>query len=308
MKGYKEVKNSAGIRRNDELGVLELRGDDALDFLDRSVTNELDGMDNEGRRALYLTPEGRTRADLHVLDAGNRLLVVTARANEMKETWEKNIFIEDVEVAKTEYEVVELRGSDSADVLDSLTDELPNEPHDFAVIEFGAEEPAYVMRASLSVEGYILLPSGVSADNFLGDADIPRFSDSTAEILRVESGIPAFENELEGNIPLEAGLYDVVSFEKGCYIGQEVVARVEQRGGGPSRRLLGFALSGEAEEGDAVLAGGSAVGEITSVVESPEYGHIALGYIDIETGSERDEIEIGSEGIKAEVRELPFEK
>ncbi len=99
--------------------------------------------------------------------------------------------------------------------------------------------------------------------------------------LRVEAGVPAMGAELtEKTIPAEAGILDAtVSFTKGCYTGQELVARIDSRGGNVARRLLGLRLDGPADPGAALEAGGKSAGWLTSVAHSPELGWIGLGYV-----------------------------
>ena len=101
-------------------------------------------------------------------------------------------------------------------------------------------------------------------------------------ILRVEAGIPVFGVDMdESNIPIEAGLWDALDFEKGCYVGQEVVARIKWRGH-VNWHLLGFSVAGEQvpTAGDEVYSDERKVGRITSGVYSPYFKKpLALGYI-----------------------------
>src|SRR5439155_18585633 len=132
----------------------------------------------------------------------------------------------------------------------------------------------------------------------------------TAEVLRVESGIPKFHQDMdEQTIPLEAGIEArAISLTKGCYVGQEVIIRVLHRGHGRvARKLVGllFADGEPPERGATVLAAGRDVGDVTSAVWSPARQRpIALAYV------HRDFIAPGTsvavEGRSAEVTALPF--
>ena len=100
--------------------------------------------------------------------------------------------------------------------------------------------------------------------------------------LRVEAGIPAYGVDMdESNIPIEAGLWDALDFEKGCYVGQEVVARIKWRGH-VNWHLLGLLLDGDTvpKPGDEIFSGERKIGRVTSGVFSPSLGKpIALGYL-----------------------------
>ena len=106
-------------------------------------------------------------------------------------------------------------------------------------------------------------------------------------------------------IPQEAGLNArAVSFEKGCYVGQETVARLYFRGK-PNRHLRGLRLSGPATTGDPLRLGEREVGRLGSVVESPLHGRIALALVRREA-SPGDSLVVGDDGVRAQVVDLPF--
>ena len=123
---------------------------------------------------------------------------------------------------------------------------------------------------------------------------------------RVESGRPRYGIDLDDTvIPQEAGLNArAVSFEKGCYVGQETVARLYFRGK-PNRHLRGLKLSGPAAPGDPLRLGEREVGRLGSVVESPLHGRIALALVRREAAP-GDALAVGDDGVSAEVVDLPF--
>lgn len=269
--GYEAAHDAVAWTRPD-VGVLRVTGEDARDFLDRTVTADVDASD-EPKHALFLDPEGKTRDSLRIVPQEDGFLVVSRRPDETADEWRSNIFVEDVEVDNADVSVVSLQGPDAADAV----------PEDAT---------AYETRRS---------PSGgfdVIADGFTPDA--PRYDDY-AEALRVEAGVAGFENELEGRVPVGARL-DIFSEEK-CYVGQEVVARIRQRGGGPSRLLAPLEdVPEEAETGDTVRYDGRAAGELTTVTESPRHGRTALGYVEADAIGEK--VEVG--GDEAQTHEPPL--
>jgi folate-binding protein YgfZ len=142
-------------------------------------------------------------------------------------------------------------------------------------------------------------------EQLLRDAGVAEVSEEAAEILRIESGRPRFGLDMgPESMPAEAGIVErAVDFEKGCYIGQEPVARLHYRGK-PNRTLRGLRLSGTAETGQPLLLGEREVGRIGSTCLSPALGPIALAIVrrEAEVG---DRLTVGGE-ISAEVVELPF--
>ena len=131
-------------------------------------------------------------------------------------------------------------------------------------------------------------------------------TEDDAEVTRVERGRPRFGVELDDSvIPQEAGLNDrAVSFTKGCYVGQETVARLFYRGK-PNRHLRGLKLSAPVAPGAELKLGAKAVGRLGSCVESPRHGTIGLAIVrrEAEPGAT---LAVGEDGTTAELVELPF--
>jgi folate-binding protein YgfZ len=131
-------------------------------------------------------------------------------------------------------------------------------------------------------------------------------SEEAAECLRIESGRPRFGLDFDvDTIPEEAGLNErAVSFTKGCYVGQETVARLHYKGK-PNRHLRGLRLSEPAESGQALRLGERQVGTIGSVAVSPVHGPIALAVVRREA-TPGDTLEVGDSGATAQLVDLPF--
>ena len=131
-------------------------------------------------------------------------------------------------------------------------------------------------------------------------------SEAAAEILRVESGRPRFGLDMDDTtIPQEAALNErAVNFTKGCYVGQETVARLFYRGK-PNRHLRGLRLSAPAATGEELRLGERVVGHVGSSVVSPALGPIALALVrrEAEPGAT---VDVGEHGATAVVVQLPF--
>ncbi|MGN6870582.1 MAG: CAF17-like 4Fe-4S cluster assembly/insertion protein YgfZ, partial [Solirubrobacteraceae bacterium] len=139
----------------------------------------------------------------------------------------------------------------------------------------------------------------------LADASAVPVAEAAAEVLRVEHGRPRYGIDLDDSvIPQEAGLNErAVSFTKGCYVGQETVARLYYRGK-PNRQLRGLRLSAVVEPGEELGFEGRVVGRVATVAQSPRFGPIALALVRREAppGST---VSVG-DAVTAEVAELPF--
>jgi folate-binding protein YgfZ len=283
-----------------DAGKLALVGPQAREFLDGQVTNEVASLEvGAGAYAALLTPKGKMLGDLRVLRvAENELLLICERValQAIFDTVRRALLGWDAELEKRTVQMGLLSLIGQADALIPGLDaeEHASEPFDdgFAVrTDVGIDlvvpaERTEAMRATL-------LADGVSEIN----ADV-------AEVLRVERGRPRYGVDLDDSvIPQEAGLNErAVSFTKGCYVGQETVARLHYKGK-PNRHLRGLRLSEPLPNGTALRLGAKEVGTISSSVVSPDLGPIALALVRREVAP-GDEIEAG--GAKATVVELPF--
>jgi folate-binding protein YgfZ len=183
--------------------------------------------------------------------------------------------------------------------------QLPGAEHSHELMEIGG----VATRAIRTDVGVDLLCDSGDTEALLGElAELGAapVSEAVAECLRVEHGRPRYGIDLDDSvIPQEAGLNArAVSFTKGCYVGQETVARLHYRGK-PNRQLRGLRCSTPVHTGDPVTAAGRVVAQIGSAIESPRFGAIALALVRREAppGSE---VQVGTDSVSAEVVELPF--
>ena len=163
---------------------------------------------------------------------------------------------------------------------------------------------ARAIRTDLGID---LLCDAADVDGLRAALGVAAVSEAVAECLRVESGRPRYGVDLDDTvIPQEAGLNErAVSFTKGCYVGQETVARLHYRGK-PNRHLRGLRLSSDAvATGDELVYDGRTVGRLGSVAVSPRFGAIALALVRREApvGSV---VVVGDGAAQGEVVELPF--
>ena len=183
--------------------------------------------------------------------------------------------------------------------------DLGRAEHDNVRTEIGGAE-AILVATDAGVDVFCAAGDTAAVRAALEAAGAVPVSEEAAEIVRVEHGRPRYGADLDDNvIPQEAGLNErAVSFTKGCYVGQETVARLFYRGK-PNRHLRGLRLSAPATGGDVLRLGEKEVGRLSSALVSPAHGPIALGLVRREA-QPGDTVAVGDGDITAEVVELPF--
>ncbi len=305
---YELVTEGCGLLDRSERGKLALTGSDAKSFLQGQVTNDVEALQaGHGCYAAFLTPKGKMLGDLRILDTGSVLLLDTERValQELFNMIRRFSIGYDVQLHKRTVEcgLLSLIGPAAASI--TPAEAVPEEEHAHAPVSVAGIE-ARAVRTDVGIDLLCDASATGPLTSALRDAGAQPVSESVAECLRVERGRPRYGIDVDdGVIPQEAGLNErAVSFTKGCYVGQETVARLYYRGK-PNRRLRGLRLSALAGTGDAVELDGRQVGALGSVVSSPAKGPIALALIRREAppGSS---VRVGEQQIAAEVVELPF--
>jgi tRNA-modifying protein YgfZ len=305
---YRAITEACGVLDRSERGKLALTGADAASFLQGQVSNDVESLTaGTGCYAAFLTPKGKMLGDLRVLDTGDELLLDTERSalQDLFNMIRRFSIGYAVELHKRTLErgLVSLIGPASTDIVGAH--ELPESEHAHAPLEL----TGITVRAIRTDVGVDLLCDSADTQALveaLTAAGASPVSTEAAECLRIEHGRPRYGVDLdESVIPQEAGLNDrAVSFTKGCYVGQETVARLFYRGK-PNRHLRGLKLSAPAQSGDEIELEGRPVGRVTSTAVSPRLGPIALAFVRREAppGSS---VLVGTDGVSADVVELPF--
>jgi folate-binding protein YgfZ len=298
------LTESCGLVDRSERGKLALTGSEAKSFLHGQVTNDIEGLEpGRGCYAAFLTHKGKMLGDLRVLDLGAELLLDTERValQELFNMIRRYKLGRDVELHKRtlEWGLLSLIGPDARRVAgaEDLVEEHANRRAEIA----GA--PVVLVATDVGVDVFMPAESKEAVATALG---VPAVDEEAAEVVRVERGRPRYGIDLdEGVIPQEAGLNErAVSFTKGCYVGQETVARLHYRGK-PNRHLRGLRLSAPASSGDVLRLGEKQVGRLGSVAMSPVHGPIALALVRREAAV-GDTLAVGDGGVTAEVVDVPF--
>ncbi|NIB98447.1 aminomethyltransferase family protein [Halobacterium sp. R2-5] len=313
---HRAVRNVVGITEH-AFDVVVVEGEDRHEFVDDTVTNRVPTEDGEGVYALLLDPQGRIRADCYVFATGDSLLVFfpAGEGEAVAEEWSERTFVQDVDVehATDRFGVFGAHGPKATEKIASVLGGAspPEEPLRF--VRGSMEEGVTVIRDDdlAGEEGYIVVCAAADAGPVfetlvVRGLNATPFGRRTWETLTLEAGTPLFATELEGRIPNVLGLGNAVDYEKGCFVGQEVVSKVQNRGQ-PSSRLVGLVSEELPEAGAAVTRDGDDVGEITRAAVSPlREGPVAFAEVDygVSDGSLTVETEDGD--VSAEVSDLPF--
>ena len=308
--------HGCGLLDRSERGKLALTGPGAVEFLNGQVTNELATLrPGEGCYAAFLTHKGKMLGDLRILAVADRdgapvevaeLLLDTERVTlqalfDMIRRFKVGY---DVELHKRTIEcgLLSLIGPEADTIAGA--EQLAASKHAHLAQELGG----IAVRAVRTDVGVDLLCDAADTEQLAAAArerGAAPVDEQAVECLRIERGRPRYGLDLDDSvIPQEAGLNDrAVSFTKGCYVGQETVARLFYKGK-PNRHLRGLRLSEPAAPDAELRLGERPVGRVGSSAVSPALGPIALALVrrEAEPGST---VSVGERGT-ARVVELPF--
>jgi len=307
---YRQLREECGLLDRSERGKLLISGAEAADYLQGQLTNDVEAIGpGEGTYAALLDRKGHLQGDMRVLrpGAGPDLLLDTEP--EALEAVRRHLGMykigREVDVADVTAEraLLSLIGPRAVEIAGCA-----------ALPENFCEEVTIAGTSVLAVgtdAGIDLIFEAEARERVaeaLLSAGAAEVTPEAAEILRIESGRPRFGAEMgTETMPAEAGIVEqAVSFTKGCYIGQETVARLHYKGK-PNRHLRGLKLSAAAgvQPGNAVLLGEKEVGRLGSTGVSPAFGPIGLAILrrEAELGAT---VAVGEDGVTAEVTALPF--
>jgi folate-binding protein YgfZ len=274
----RQIAQRAGFWFRPDLEVVRVQGDDRLSWLNGQVTNDLRALEKSGSvHALAVHVRGKIMAELWVVAKSEELLIVIPKSSTelLLESFERYIIMEDVELVRwREAQVLSVLGPEASQLSAAATVAVatgyPSDELGIGGYSFVGEAGALATIAS-SLEAAGAVP----------------IDESGYELVRLRAGVPRFGLDFgERTYPQEAGLKQLVSFQKGCYLGQEVVCTLENRG--KLTRQLALFQGPIAEPGSALPPTGAALktandespGEITSAVYDADAGEVlALGYV-----------------------------
>jgi folate-binding protein YgfZ len=297
-----------------ERTLLSLTGRDRVRWLNGMVSNNVrDLAIGHGVYAYVLTPQGHIQADAYAFNRGESLLVETdgAQAETVLRIFRKYIIMDKVEIQdlSEKIAVLGLAGPKSRDVLTTLglSADLGSLQlvdvnwNDIAVTLMRGDNPSFP-----NYELWVPAEQAESAWKALLQAGAVEVHEQTLATFRILCGIPKIgQDTREKTLPHETGQERALNFNKGCYIGQEIVERIRARGA-VHRAFVGFEVEGPVPAvGTKIQSEGKDVGEITSIAAEPVKGkRLALGYLRREFLSTGKALTAGEAEVKAAT--LPF--
>jgi aminomethyltransferase len=313
---YQAARGGVAWRDESDIGRMILAGRDRAALLQRLTTNDMSQIaEGSGVRTVFTSPIGRIIdvVTVHAIDDALLLLTGPGQGPAVYGLLRRNIFFNDqvtLTAAGRRYAQLTLYGPAGAAALQALcgTPTVPAAPHQIVRTAPGDDGWLLIGRRPLGVPVItVLLPADAAAgaQAALAQHGAVPLDDATAQVLHVEAGEGRTGAEFsEHYIPLETGLLDAISFTKGCYVGQEIIARMESRGR-MARRLCGLRLDAPATAPAPLWHAGADAGTLTSAVVSPRLGPVGLGYIRT-AHAYGTHLTVGSGDTRATVVELPF--
>ncbi|HXG64782.1 MAG TPA: aminomethyltransferase family protein [Blastocatellia bacterium] len=320
-----QVRKGVGLIDLSYSGAIKVGGKEGAQFLHGLVTNDVKSLaKGKGMRAAFLTGHGKVKALCRIFSLGEEYLVINDPQTHEKVfkyvfpfTYAGNFKAEDV---SDQHRILSVQGPKSLLVMKEVCFEPVPDLEEYGWIPtIIAGHHVIAARTSHTGEmGYdILAPAAGLKDiwDFIllkgAFHDIVPFGQKALDHMRIEAGIPRYGIDAdESNMMLELGMADAVSYNKGCYTGQEAVAMATYRGH-VSKKLSGLILAGETvpAPGDKIAKDGKEIGYITSSLQSQSLASvIAMGYVKYGFFNPGTEVEILSQGqiLPATVTELPF--
>jgi tRNA-modifying protein YgfZ len=316
MINFKTIKDSVALIDRNNFGLLKVTGDDRLRFLHNQTTNNIQGLKlGEGCDTVFVNSTGRN-IDLvsAYIQENEVLLLVSPQQNKKLYDWmDRYIFPFDKVAIKditNEYKIFSLIGEKSIELLSEWvdTDFLKSAEFTHKIIKIDDIELIIAVGCNLKLTGFNLIVCQEKVAYIWEKltAKNPLLIDNQDyENLRILQGKPTPNKELtEEYNPLESGLWDAISFNKGCYIGQETIARLNTYKG-VKQKLWGIKLdkSINPEIDNIITIEGEKVGKITSYLET-DSENFALGYIRTKAGDIGLKVTIGE--VQGEVVNVPF--
>jgi len=319
------IRRGAGWFALRNRGLICVRGTDRVRWTNGMVSNDVarlePGPDRSGCHALLLTAQGRIVADLHVLAREGELWLELARdvLPDVAKRLERYVIADDVAIsdASATWRRFALEGPRAPELLARAMGAPVALASDSGVDVAIAGVPTVACAWGWSGEAAYQLFVPAAAEQAVAEAiaraaragELETGDEEVLEVLRIEAGTPRQGRELgEDVLPAETGLVGrAVSTSKGCYTGQEIVARMESRGSA-SHRLVGVRCDAPDAEpppvGAEVLAEGQPIGSVTSACRSAQAGAIALAYVRRARAAPGGAVEVA--GSRAHIAPLPF--
>jgi len=313
---FKSLLSSCGVFELRSRAAIGLSGKDRVRWLSGMITNRVKDLpEGQGVYAFVLNPQGHILGDLYVYNRGESFLVDIAQdqSEKLLGIFRKYIIMDKVEIENLDSKLsrVGVSGPRSREILSKAGLEFQDLEQLQAVdLTWKGHAVTLARMDNPAIESYELWLAPEHARQLvdaLRQAGATAVSAQTLELFRIACGIPRYGQDIrERDLPQETEQMRALNFNKGCYIGQEIVERIRSRGS-VHRRFAGFEVSGPLPEtGTKIQAEGKDVGEVTSVATLPNAMPVALGYIRREATESGHTLQAGE--AKLSVVDVPFVK
>lgn len=306
---YHQAFHGALVVQHQDPGVVQLMGKDRLSFLHRMSTNAIEGLNSWSLRPTTLTtPLARVIDRLWIINRENDLLAVTSpHRGQIAQAWlNQHIFFNDhvmATIPDEKWSLWGVYGPAAAEAVQEHTGlDFSSEPDAAIPIRDGL---GFYWRTPGGIR-LLLKPDGEATAADRWPAAKSEVATAVFDTLRIEAGYPLFGSEFdEESLPLEAGLQSTIDFHKGCYTGQEIIARMDSRDQ-LARQLVGFHLDGPSTPGQLLTMTGQSAGKLTSCACSPRLGWIGLGIIMTRFLKDNSSFALADSGQHVRRTQLPF--
>ena len=311
---FKAVQDSVAVCDRSHWGRIKVSDDDRLRFLHNQSTNDIQQLKpGQGCDTVMVTSTARTidLVSAYVLEDAVLLLVSPNRRESLMQWLDRYIFFADkvqlIDVTN-DTAAFSLIGPESDTIIQKLgAGTIIGQPYgNHQLIPLAGGEVRVAVGSGLASPGYTIILSAADKEkvwNLIVEAGAVPMSDRAWDVLRILQGRPAPDRELTDDYnPLEVGLWQTISFNKGCYIGQETIARLNTYKG-VKQHLWGIRLSAPTVPGTVITVGDEKVGNLTSYTETTA-GYFGLGYIRTKAGGAGLKVHVGE--VEGEILEVPF--
>ena len=309
---FTSLTESAGLLDLSSRSRLCLLGADRVNFLHGQVTNDINGLaKNSGCYAALVNAKGKMESDMFVYRLEDELLLdfEPNLTEPVQSRLEKFIITEDVEVINVapHFGLLSIQGPEAIEVLAALKLPVPQENYTLAKTE---DEIYMINQPRLGTIGFDLFMPVDSLGELKSRLTeyVPLCGEAAFDHARILGTIPRFGQDItESNLAPEGGIEPrAISYAKGCYIGQEIIARIRTYGK-VNRILRGLSLDGVAVEGDEIFSGDKKVGVLSSVTTEP---NVALAIIHRDAIEPSTSLRVNTKNgnVTAKVATLPFER
>ncbi len=315
---YEAAQNAVILTDRSHEGRLETTGRDRLEIIQRISTNDVGHMaGDEGRPTILTTPTGRIIDRLVAYNHGEKALITTepGRGSVVRDFLQRQIFYNDemrIQDLSTSTKQFALHGPQAEAIVQLFASQAGKKSYlecvdaiiDGTAVSFLKRKPL------VGTQWVVIVPNDKAINVWQAILAVGQqfglqpAGSLTLNVLRIEAGRPGVGRELSTDfIPLEAGLWDEVSFKKGCYTGQEIIARMESRNR-LAKTMVTLSLTEMVESPAPLRADGKDIGILTSSVVTPKGVAIGIGFVKVPVAEPGNEFTVGDQRITAQITAL----